>query len=130
MVIDSSAILAVLLGEPESDRLLQVMAAAPAGHRFISAPTLVETRISVFRKLGREGLDLLAQFLLRFAIAAEHFSEEHVSFAEKAYIDFRSSPAKLNFGDCLCYALVKSRNDSLLCKGNDFKHTDLRLVQY
>lgn len=130
MVIDSSAILAVLLGEPESDRILRAMASAPAGHRYMGAPTLAETRISVFRKLGREGLDLLAQFLYRFAVSVEHFSEEHIALAEEAYIRFHALPAKLNFGDCLCYALAKSRNDSLLCKGNDFKHTDLQLVEY
>jgi ribonuclease VapC len=106
------------------------MARSVAGQRFIAAPTLVETRISVFRKLGADGISALNVFISRFVMTVENFTEQHVALAEEAYLRFHASPARLNFGDCMAYALAKSRNDALLCKGNDFIHTDLRLVKY
>ena len=130
MVIDSSVLIAILLGETDSRRIICAIASALPGHRFIAAPTLLEAKTVIFNKLGVSGIKELDMLISRSAITIEGFCEHHVEIDQNAYIQYHGAPAKLNFGDCFTYALAKSRNDSLLYKGDDFKYTDISRVEY
>jgi len=126
VIVDSSAFLAVLLGEPEGDPFLTILEDNPVA---LSAATLAESQI-VLR--ARRGAPVLAAFdeLLRAADAVVVPVDEHQArVASDAYARFgRGSghPARLNYGDCFSYALAISRDEPLLYKGDDFVHTDVR----
>jgi ribonuclease VapC len=126
MIIDTSAVLAILRDEPEAHACAEILQRATS--RRLSAVSFVETAAVI--DSGRDpvasrGVD----DLLREAhIIIEPVTEEQARVAREAYRDFgRGSghPAKLNFGDCFSYALAKVRGEPLLFKGNDFIHTDV-----
>jgi ribonuclease VapC len=125
MVIDSSALLAILYWEDDAESLAAKIRLAPKS--YISAATLVEAWIAVLRRKGeRDAADLalLAKVLLIEVIA---FDEEQAVLACEAYLRFGRGrhPARLNYGDCFSYALAKSLGEPLLFKGNDFRQTDI-----
>ena len=126
MIIDSSALLAILRAEPDAARFAEAIQAAT--ERRISAVTFVESAIVIDGSrdpvASRRFDDLLAE--ARFLI--EPVSEQQARIAREAYRDFgkgRGHPAQLNFGDCFAYALAKTRSEPLLFKGSDFIHTDI-----
>jgi ribonuclease VapC len=127
VVIDTSALIAILNNEPES-RSLQAAMASAAEVR-ISAATLVEAAIVADNRrdpIPGRGLDDL---LRRTGTVVEPVTAEQASTARTAHRDFgRGSghPARLNFGDCFAYALAKVLDEPLLYKGDDFGHTDVR----
>lgn len=128
MVIDSSAILAILGNEPERARFNDLIESAPK--RVIAAPVYFETAMVIetrYRERGALEMDL---FLAKAAIEILPFTRELAEIARTAFRLYGRGrhPAKLNFGDCMSYALAKSRNEPLLCKGDDFPKTDLRLA--
>lgn len=125
MVIDSSAILAMFLGEPEREELLRKLERDP--HRMISAGTLLEVQIVLDRIAGQGGLDRLAIFLLRADVDVVVFDHEQTMIAGAAYREYGRGrhAAGLNFGDCFAYALAKQTGEPLLCKGGDFGLTDV-----
>ena len=128
IVIDSSALLAILFGEPENDVLTQAILAAK--ERRISAFSLLEAgTVALFRKghNGRATFDALCQEL---ALECAALSRYQVELAREAYERFGKGrhPAALNLGDCCSYALAKATDLPLLCKGEDFSKTDLPLV--
>jgi len=122
MVIDTSAIVAILRGEPEADRFQQSIAAAP--HRRLSAATLLECRI-VAANLGIASE--LDAWLAAAAIMIEPFTADQCRLAEGGFLAFGKGrhPAGLNFGDCFAYALAKQTGEPLLYKGDDFSRTDI-----
>jgi ribonuclease VapC len=127
VIVDSSALIAILRREPESIALMQALEAAP--DRRISAANLLEAAIVADNrrepKLGRR----LDQFVQEWSLTIEPITEEQARIARDAYRDFgRGSghPAQLNFGDCFAYALAKAKAEPLLFKGDDFRHTDVR----
>ncbi len=128
MVLDSSAIAAIFFNEHERDELLSKLESA--GHILISAATLVEITIVLRRALNQEGVDRLSRFLLGFDIEIVAFDHRQAAIAEEAFRRFGKSrhKARLNFGDCFTYALVKQTGEPLLFKGNDFSLTDLLLA--
>ncbi|MDE3015417.1 MAG: type II toxin-antitoxin system VapC family toxin [Pseudomonadota bacterium] len=82
------------------------------------------------RERGIEELELL---LNKSTITVQPFQSNHLNIAREAYTRYGKAsghPAKLNFGDCFSYALAKHRNDILLCKGDDFSRTDIKVVAY
>jgi ribonuclease VapC len=129
VILDSSAVIAILLEEPAHARVLDLLAAEP--EPAIGAPTLAETAIVLSAKLGVEGGTLLARFLDEFGLVVLPFEEEHWRVATEAYLRYGRGrhPAGLNFGDCLTYAVAWLADEQLLCVGGDFARTDLELAQ-
>lgn len=128
MIVDSSAVLAILLKEPDHERLrAQLTAAEYAG---IGAPTVVETALVLASRLGRAGTSLLARFLQEAELDVIDFRAEHWSVATNAFLRYGKGRhrAALNYGDCMTYAVTKLAGEPLLCKGNDFPETDLVLA--
>jgi len=128
MVIDTSALMAILLGEPERDEFIGAIANHP--DPIISAVTLVEARMVAEARLGTEGKSRLEELLEAGEVRTVAFDETQANLAHKAWREFGrgSSPARLNFGDCLSYALAKQADRKLLFKGGDFKRTDLGAI--
>jgi ribonuclease VapC len=125
MVIDSSAVIAITLKEPERMNLLQRIHADR--RRLISAPTLLEMEIVLNVRRGAESSSILDEFIRRFHFQIVPFDEEQCGLAREAFRRFGKGrhPARLNFGDCFSYALAKQTGEPLLFKGNDFSQTDL-----
>jgi ribonuclease VapC len=129
IVIDSSALIAVILFEPERQRFLDII--AEVGNCAVSAVTILETRIVTYSRLGAAGVDRLESWLVSFAPEIAPFDEQQSAIAFQAFKTYGKgihSTARLNFGDCASYALAKSRNLPLLFKGNDFAATDIQLA--
>ncbi len=129
MILDSSAVVAILLKEPPCDTLLDHLNRSAS--RRIGTPTLAETGIVLSARLGILGKTLLARFVAEADLKAAPFSDRHWQVAIGAYQRFgkRRHPANLNFGDCLTYATARLASEPLLCVGDDFAQTDLPLVQ-
>ena len=128
MIVDSSAIVAILLQEPGYEALIAKLAAA--GVAAAGTPTLVESALVLTARLGPSGRTFLDQFLQRFGLVEVPFSEQHWRVAVDAFERFGKGrhPAGLNFGDCMSYAVARVANRPLLCIGNDFPRTDLPLA--
>ena len=112
MVVDTSAIIAILQDEPEADRLLTALEDAPV--RRISSAALVETAIVMYARYGDAGereVDLFVHRLRRRFGKGQH-------------------PAGLNYGDCFSYALSVALQEPLLFKGDDFPQTDVLVADY
>ena len=125
MVIDTSALLAVLLNEPEANEFRLAIEADTV--RLVSAATLLETAIVIEARVGVAGgreLDLLVQ---KAALEIVAVNAEHVELARHGYRTFGRGrhAAALNYGDCFSYALAQATGESLLCKGQDFARTDV-----
>jgi ribonuclease VapC len=128
MVIDTSALIAILLGEPEAEAF--AMAIAEDKQRLISAFSLLETSIVIEAKKGELGsreLDLLVHRTKLQIISMDSEQVELAKSAWKTYGKGRHS-AGLNIGDCCSYALSKQSNNPLLFKGDDFSNTDIIAV--
>jgi ribonuclease VapC len=124
MVIDTSAVLAILLGEPEEQEMAEAMAAAD--RLVLSAVSLVEiamvalsrrptTLAEIEHQLTSWGIEIAPVGVVQARLAAEGFAR----FGRGRH------PARLNFGDCFAYALAKERGEPLLFKGEDFARTDV-----
>lgn len=125
MVVDTSAILAILFDESDAARFASAIAGSD--RRLISAGSLLEAAIVVDNQVGLGAGRQLDAFLDRAGITVEPVTEDHVRIARQAYLDFGKGnhPAGLNFGDCFAYALAKTENEPLLFKGSDFSQTDV-----
>lgn len=126
MILDTSAILAILFREEGLDVLVgKILAADLVG---IGTPTLAETGIVLTARLGTEGRGILERFLDEFRVEEVSSGEAHWRIAIDAYERYGKGrhPAGLNFGDCLSYAAAKGSDDDLLFRGQDFLHTDVR----
>lgn len=125
MIIDSSAILAVLFNEP--DAATYAAAIANASSCRISAANYVETAVVIEAQNPHTGSRQFDIFMRRAGITVEPVTEEQALLARQAYADFGKGrhPAGLNFGDCFSYALAKALREPLLFKGNDFSKTDV-----
>lgn len=128
MILDTSAILALLFGEPERDEFIaKIGLASQVG---VGAPTLVESAIVLAARLGEEGPRYLERLVDRAGVVVIPFEASHWSIAAHAWLRYGRGrhPASLNFGDCLAYATARLADRPLLCKGDDFRRTDLRLA--
>ncbi len=130
MVIDTSALVALLLAEPSADRLRTALERDPV--RLISAATVVEASLVLLRRFGDAG-DAALDRLLR-AVSAEVVAVDvaQTSVARDAALRYRRGhhPAALNFGDCFSYALSSVLGEPLLFVGNDFSQTDIAAVPW
>jgi len=125
VIVDSSALLAVLLREPDSQRYETAIATAPECR--MSAVNVLETTIVVEGRGGAAAGHELDNFLERAGIALAPVTTEQVQAARIAWRRFGKGnhPARLNFGDCFAYALAKTTEEPLLFKGDDFSRTDI-----
>jgi len=129
MVIDSSALIALLVGEPETADF--VLAIAAASTRVVSAPTYLETAIVMLARSGPQAPEKFDRLLLDLEIEVASFARDQAALAATAYRQYGKGTrhaAGLNFGDCFSYALAKLRNEPLMFKGDDFSRTDLEVA--
>jgi ribonuclease VapC len=125
MIVDTSAIIAILFNEDDAQIYAEAMTRADSSR--ISAATFVETAIVVEAQTKNNGSRQLDAFIRRAGITIEPVTEEQAHIARQAFIDFGRGrhPAGLNYGDCFSYALSKATREPLLFKGKDFAKTDL-----
>ncbi|EQB16740.1 MULTISPECIES: type II toxin-antitoxin system VapC family toxin [Sphingobium] len=125
MILDTSALVAILYREPEAESFTQAIHNADACR--ISGATYVELSIVIENQLGSEGMRQAEAFFRRAGITIEPVTVEHGELARQAFLDFGKGRHKagLNFGDCFSFALAKATGEPLLFKGNDFALTDL-----
>lgn len=130
MVIDSSALLAMLLQEPEWRAFAIAIDRDPV--RLVSSVTVVESSIVVLARIGPDGVDDLDLLLSRLQAELKPLRPTDVSVVRNAYVRFGKGrhPASLNFGDCFSYALAVTSGQPLLFKGNDFSQTDVEQVKW
>lgn len=128
MILDSSAIVAIVLDEPERAELLEKLDAAALVA--VGAPTLVEAAIVLTARMGHTGAGALEAFLGAADVIIIEFSVDHWREAATAWSRYGRGrhDAGLNFGDCLAYAVARSTGFPLLAKGDDFPRTDLLLA--
>ena len=124
MIVDSSALVAIVLREPGWQTLTEKLSSGAAG---AGAPTLAEAGIVLTAKMGPRGRSLLARVVQEARISVVPFTDEHWPIAIDAYARFGKGrhAAALNFGDCLTYAVASLAGQSLLYVGEDFGKTDL-----
>ncbi|MDP0500319.1 MAG: type II toxin-antitoxin system VapC family toxin [Verrucomicrobiota bacterium JB022] len=120
IVVDTSAIVAILEQEPEAERFLQALLAAELP--VMSAATLVELSAVMIRKRGEAAGQIVDRLLAAVGVQIEPLTHDQALLAREAYRRFSS----LNFGDCFAYALAQDKAAPLLYKGNDFGQTDVR----
>jgi ribonuclease VapC len=128
MILDTSAVLAIVFGEPGFEIFVNAIAASPVCR--ISAASLVEASIVAESRIGDQGLRQCDSFFRASRISVEPVTEEQALLARQGYSDYGKGrhPAGLNFGDCFAYALAKSTGEPLLFKGQDFSQTDIQSV--
>lgn len=128
MVIDTSALVAILFDEPEAERFADAIEADPV--RLVSAATLVECGILVEARRGEAAGRELDLALHRAHATVVPVDERQAEIARSAWRRYGKGrhPAALNLGDCFAYALSVDRGEPLLFKGNDFSRTDVTAV--
>lgn len=129
MVIDTSAIVAILSDEPEAPAMEHAIEAASS--RLISAASLLETAIVIEARYGEPGGRELDLLIHKATIEIASVTAEHAEIARVAYRTYGKGrhAAGLNFGDCFSYALARTSGEPLLFKGNDFAMTDIAIVE-
>ena len=127
MVIDTSAALAIFLGEPERKQFLDAI--LEAARRQISAATVLETGIVLESKRGESAGREFDLFVVRANLEVVAVDAEQIEIARSAWRSFGKGrrPAALNFGDCFTYALARLSGEPVLAKGRDFALTDIEL---
>jgi len=125
VIVDSSAVVAVLRREPRQEELAMKLEAAEVVA--IGAPTLFETGMVVIGALGQRGRSLIAHFLEGFEVEVIPFRHSHWEAAVEAFHRYGKGhhPAALNYGDCMSYATARIADRPLLYVGDDFAKTDI-----
>lgn len=128
MVIDTSALVAILTAEPEQAAFIHAIEQAEV--RLLSAANWVEVSIVIESRYGAAGLHHLDRLLARAGVETVAVDVEQARIAREAFQRYGKGrhPAALNFGDCFAYALASARSEPLLFKGGDFLQTDLAAV--
>lgn len=126
MVIDTSALLAIFLGEPDRGRFLEAITQAET--RRISAANALETGMVLEARRGEAAGREFDLFLHQAKVEVVSVDVEQVDIARLAWRKYGKGrhPAGLNFGDCFAYALAKMLGEPLLAKGSDFARTDIK----
>ena len=127
MIVDSSAVVAIVNGEPDAQAFADAIEQSEAGS--ISAVTLLETCIKLDAQSSRNISRRLDRLIAAAQLDVIDVTVEQVAIGREAYAEFGKGsghPARLNFGDCFSYALAFATGEPLLYKGNDFSQTDLK----
>jgi ribonuclease VapC len=130
MIVDSSAMVAMLLEEPEGHHF-DVAILRSAGCQ-MSSGSLLESSMILQSRKGADGVRDLELLIVRFKIEIAPFTESQARIARVAFERYGKGrhPAQLNFGDCMAYALAKETGEELLFKGTDFGKTDVAVAAY
>jgi len=130
MIVDSSALVAILMVEPEARRLTTAIARCAVGR--LPASCLFETSMLILSRRGEDGVRDLDLYIARSRMEIVPFTQSQAGLARDAFRRFGKGrhPAKLNFGDCMAYALAKETGEELLFKGTDFGQTDIVAAAY
>jgi ribonuclease VapC len=130
LIIDTSAIIAVLMNEPERDRIGFTIGLSRT--RRMSAATLLEAAMVIEGRSGNAGATHLDDLVAELRIEIIPFTPSQAAIARDAFRRFGKGrhAARLNFGDCIAYAAAKERGEPLLFKGADFAQTDVEVVIY
>ena len=130
MILDSSAIIAILRSEPEAPEFARAIISAEA--RRVSAVSYVEAAVVVDSGNNAVASRRFDEFFRVSRIAVEAVTPQQAEIARQAYRDFGKGRHKagLNFGDCFAYALAKEMDEPLLFKGNDFRLTDVESAEF
>ncbi len=130
MVLDSSAIVAILAREPESESMALAIENDPV--ILVSAATMLETELVLTRWFGDDVEQELDAFVSAATADVVAFDIAQCRIAAQAYRRFGKGrhQASLNYGDCMSYALAKATQEPLLFKGNDFSQTDIVAAKY
>ena len=123
LAVDASALLAILLDEPDAEFYLSKILVATAA--LISPANWWEVQVHMQSLYGEAGEKKSAEWMKSLSIVVEPVTLEHAQIALGAFRRFRGRPARLKMGDCFAYALAQSRNIPLLYKGGDFSATDV-----
>lgn len=126
MILDSSAVVAMVFDEPHADALFE--AASSADVPLLPAPNAVETYMVIDGKGSPQLSRRLDSLLCDLGVEVVSFTAEHARVARQAFRDYgRGSghPARLNYGDCCAYAVAQVAREPLLFVGDDFTHTDV-----
>jgi ribonuclease VapC len=126
VILDSSAVIAILRSEPDAPDFAQAIQASSERH--ISSANYLEVCMVIDGARDPVSSRQVDEFFLHAKTKIEPVTETHARIARWAYRDFGKGsghPAKLNFGDCFAYALAKTSGEPLLFKGDDFGHTDV-----
>ena len=127
IVLDSSALIALMEGEPEAPDILQTL--APEERRFASAFTIFETLVVILRRHGPAAVADAEAYIATLGVEIVPLDEGQMRLAVQAYARFGKGidpRARLNLGDCVSYALARTLDAPLLFKGDDFAATDIR----
>jgi len=126
MVLDTSAILAILQDEPERRHFNEAVEAAET--LSLSTASFVECSMILESRYGAEGVRDLDLFIAKAQVSLVPVDEEHADLARRAFRKYGKGrhPASLNFGDCFSYALARALDEPLLFKGNDFPQTGVK----
>jgi ribonuclease VapC len=128
VIVDTSVVIAILLEEPDAQEFLgAILEAEFVG---IGAPTALETDLVLTSRLERVATGMLLRFFDEAHIEVVSFTKLHWLRAIDAFKRFGKGrhPAALNFGDCMTYATAALARQPLLCRGDDFRKTDIPLV--
>ena len=125
MVIDTSALVAILQNEPERGELTSAIEEAES--RVMSAVSFVETSMVIESRYGSDGRRDLDLLVSKARLELVSVDTNQAQIARDAFSRYGKGrhPARLNLGDCFSYALAKALDEPLLCKGTDFKRTDI-----
>ncbi|MCX6610451.1 MAG: type II toxin-antitoxin system VapC family toxin [Acidobacteria bacterium] len=126
LVVDSSAILAILFKEPDREHYQQKLTEADSIS--ISALNWWEVQVRMYSVLGPEGEAIFDEWVKEYLIVIEEVSLAQAKIAFAAFAQYKGRPARLNMGDCFAYALAKQKDLPLLFKGNDFAATDVKVA--
>jgi ribonuclease VapC len=129
VILDSSAVVAILRAEPEAPEFVRAIEASPGRH--ISAVSYVEAAIAIDSGKDAVASRRFDDFFRVSRVVIETVTPRQAEIARHAYRDFGKGRhrAGLNFGDCLSYALAKEMDEPLLFKGNDFARTDVEIAK-
>ena len=130
MIVDSSALVAILLEEPEALRLTTAIAQSPVC--LLPSSCFLEASMILIGRHGEDGQLNLDLYLARSRMEIVPFTEPQARLARDAFKRYGKGrhPAQLNFGDCMAYALAKETGEELLFKGTDFSQTDISVAAY
>jgi len=130
MIVDTSAVLAILFADPEAQRIADAIEDNPIC-RF-PATCFLEATMTLLGRNGEDGLRDLDLFLAHSRMEIAPLTESQARLACEAFKRFGKGrhPAKLNFGDCISYALARETGEELLFKGTDFALTDIAVAAY
>jgi len=128
MVVDTSALIAILREEPERDAFVNAILTTANPH--LSAVTVFETAMVAEGRFGPAAGADIEKLINQLGLEIVPFNSGQAAAAGRAWRGFGKGnhPARLNLGDCCVYALAKILGEPVLCKGDDFRHTDISVV--